>query len=187
MRDCDTVEFFPHAVPFPRVLLNDHLKQAATDIISILLNPLKIIVPSLIAEEDTTIALYEIAKLLKRVDPIPDFNIVKEPTEAPPARVPNTKPQQHVTTPQDESHIIPFETNEIESSLDNEDSDIIPASTLQAPSNLLKMCDLIMLLNTNTIYGLPNQMMILILYPNTYLISKHQLIISIEAMVKERL
>ena len=87
------VEFFPHAVPFPRVSLNDHLKQAAIDIISILSNLSKTTVPSLIAEEDTTIALYEIAKLLKRVDPISDFNTVKGPTDVLPARVPNNKPQ----------------------------------------------------------------------------------------------
>lgn len=64
VRDCDTVEFFPHAIPFPRVTLNDHLKQAATDIISILSNPPSTTVPSLLAGDETNQALLEIATLL---------------------------------------------------------------------------------------------------------------------------
>ena len=40
VRDRDTIEFFYHAIPFPRVILNNYLKQAATNVISILSNPL---------------------------------------------------------------------------------------------------------------------------------------------------
>ena len=67
------VEFFSHSIPFLRVTLNDHLKQVVTDIISILSNPPSTNVPSLLAGEDTNQALYEIAKLLKRVETIPDI------------------------------------------------------------------------------------------------------------------
>ena len=53
VRDCSTVEFFPHSIPFPRVTLNDYLKQAATNIISILSKPPTTTVPSLLAEDKT--------------------------------------------------------------------------------------------------------------------------------------
>jgi len=53
VRDCDMVEFFPHKILFPRVLVNDHLKQAAMDIISILSNPTPTTVLSLLAGDDT--------------------------------------------------------------------------------------------------------------------------------------
>ena len=45
--DADTVEFFPHRIPFPAFTLKDFLHQAATDITSILLNPPATTVPTL--------------------------------------------------------------------------------------------------------------------------------------------
>ena len=46
-RICDTVTFFPQHVPFPTVTTQDYLKQAAEDIIHILLHPPKSNFPSL--------------------------------------------------------------------------------------------------------------------------------------------
>ena len=46
-RICDTVTFFPHEVPFPRVTLNNQLLQAAEDIVNILNNPPATAVPTL--------------------------------------------------------------------------------------------------------------------------------------------
>jgi hypothetical protein len=37
-RDVDTVEFFPKKIPFPEISTEEYLKQAATDILSILQN-----------------------------------------------------------------------------------------------------------------------------------------------------
>jgi len=138
IRDCDTVEFFPHAVPFPRVTVNDHLKQAATDIISILSNPPKTTVPSLLAGEETNTALYEIAKLLKRADPIPDFNHQEISKDISLPRVLHDKPRHQVQTPVNNTHVIPFETEEIAPSPSQSDPHVTPATNLQAPSNLPK-------------------------------------------------
>ena len=91
---------------FLRVTLNDHLKQAATDIISILSNPPKSTVPSLLAGEDTATAIYEIAKLLKRVDPIPDFNSSKYSIDASALRVLKNKPAQYLQTSKYDSYKI---------------------------------------------------------------------------------
>ena len=52
------------------------------DIASILTNPPKSTVSSLLAGEDTTTALCEIAKLLKRVDLIPGLNVLEGPKDA---------------------------------------------------------------------------------------------------------
>ena len=46
-RNCDTVEFFPNEVLFLRVSLDDFLKQVATDITTILMQPPSSVTPSL--------------------------------------------------------------------------------------------------------------------------------------------
>jgi hypothetical protein len=38
-RDVDTLQFFPNKIPFPNILTEDYLKQAASDILTVLQNP----------------------------------------------------------------------------------------------------------------------------------------------------
>ena len=64
-RDADTVEFSPKTTPFPRVLTDDYLWQAATDLVDILRSPKKNI-PSLTYGSPTTNAYIHIAQILKR-------------------------------------------------------------------------------------------------------------------------
>ena len=45
-RVVDTVEFFPHSIPFPEVKLQDFIKQAATDLVTLLKHPPSTTVPS---------------------------------------------------------------------------------------------------------------------------------------------
>jgi len=118
--------------------LNNHLKQAATDIISILSNLPKSTVPSLLAGEDTATAIYEIVKLLKRVDPIPDFNSSKYSIDASAPRVLKNKPAQHLQISEYNSHKIPYSDNEIEDYEINNEPSIITTPTLQTHSNLPK-------------------------------------------------
>ena len=59
---------------FLRVTLNDYLKKASTDIISILSNPLATEAPSLLVGENANQAIYKIAKLLKRINKILNLN-----------------------------------------------------------------------------------------------------------------
>ena len=47
VRQVDTVRYFPSIIPFPKTSLADHLRQASTDIISILTNPPSTITPEL--------------------------------------------------------------------------------------------------------------------------------------------
>ena len=132
MRDCDTVEFFPHDFPFPRVTLKDHLKQAATDIISILSNPPSSAIPSFQARDSTNQAITEIAKLLKRIDKIPNLNL---PKDASAPRVVHTPMHKSPSPHNIQKHIIPYSDNEVEGIKPITETDVIIASTLQTHSN----------------------------------------------------
>ena len=71
-RVVDTVQFFPHSIPVPAVTLKDFLKQAASDIVTLLKNPHSTIYPSLTAGDPIHTALTEIATLLNRYEPLPE-------------------------------------------------------------------------------------------------------------------
>ena len=71
-RVCETVTFFPHEVPFPKVTLKEHLIQAADNIVSILTKPPSITVPNLQAGEQVQNALLDIATQLRRVEKNPN-------------------------------------------------------------------------------------------------------------------
>ena len=70
-RDCDTVTFFPKSVPFPEIKLEDFLRQAAEDIITVLILPPSTTTPSLEAGNPVRNALLTLATQLKRVHKIP--------------------------------------------------------------------------------------------------------------------
>ena len=72
MRICEKVTFFPHEIPFHEVTLNEHLTQAADDIVSILAQPPPTTVPSLQVGDTIRNALLEIATQLRRVEKIPN-------------------------------------------------------------------------------------------------------------------
>ena len=65
------VIFFPKAIPFPEIKLDDFLKKAATDIITLLTTPSSSTTPSLQAGNATRNALLEIAKILHRAEDLP--------------------------------------------------------------------------------------------------------------------
>ena len=66
-RDCDTVTFFPTAVPFPEIKLKDFLVQVAGDIITILTQPSSTTTPSLAAGDPVRNALVTLTTQLKRI------------------------------------------------------------------------------------------------------------------------
>ena len=68
----DTVTFSPTVVPFPKVSTDDFLRQAATDIITILTEPPSSTTPTLEAGDGTRNALLKIAETLKRADKLPE-------------------------------------------------------------------------------------------------------------------
>ena len=86
-RDCDTVTFFPTHVPFPEIKLDDFLRQAATDIITILTSPPSTTTPSLEAGDPVRNALLTLATQLKRIQPMP----ITAPS-TPPATSPRVQP-----------------------------------------------------------------------------------------------
>ena len=69
-RVCDTVIFLPTTIKFHEVRLVDHLQQAASDIVTILIHPPSTIVPSLHAGDPVRNSLLDIATTLKKVDSI---------------------------------------------------------------------------------------------------------------------
>ena len=88
-RNVDTVTFFSAAIPFPKVNLDDFLRQAATDIITILTAPPSTTAPSLQAGDPTRNALLEISTVLNRAEKL---HVTSPPTSyVPPQRVKNIK------------------------------------------------------------------------------------------------
>ena len=71
-RDVDTVIFFLSTIPFPKVKIEDFLRQTATYIISILQQPSPTKIPSLQAGDPVHKALLKLATILHRVDELPD-------------------------------------------------------------------------------------------------------------------
>ena len=103
-RDCDTVTFFPNVIHFPKVTTDDFLRQAATDIISILSSPPKVsIIPTLEAGDLTKNAILKLATLLNRADKIPPLLIKNS---IPPTSKHNETPKKsNITAP--ESRVFP--------------------------------------------------------------------------------
>ena len=63
--DADTVEFFPTTTPFPCILTDDYLRQAATDLVDILCAP-KNNIPSLAYGSPKTNEYIHLAQILKQ-------------------------------------------------------------------------------------------------------------------------
>ena len=85
-RDCDTITFFPIVVPYTKVYLDDFLRQAATDIITILTIPPSSTTPSLQVGYVTKNSLLNVAKSLNRAEDLPSphsQNITTAPQRAP--------------------------------------------------------------------------------------------------------
>jgi len=91
------------------VELIDHLKKAATDLISILSHPPSLTIPSLKAGDPTRNALLQIAELLKRTDNIPELQIPKELDNNTPPRVKLTPKQLEQGRAPTNPHIILLE------------------------------------------------------------------------------
>ena len=90
IRDCDTVTFFPTTLSFPEIKLDDFLRQAASDIITILTLPPSTTTPSLQTGDPVRNILITLETQLNRTD-----NIPQQPTPtAPPPRmkIPITTP-----------------------------------------------------------------------------------------------
>jgi hypothetical protein len=64
-RDVDTLQFFPKKIPFPTILTEDYLKQAASDILTVLQNPPSNL-PYLAYGDATNNAIVQLATLLGR-------------------------------------------------------------------------------------------------------------------------
>ena len=62
-RDVDTVTFFPTNVPFPKIKIEDFLRQAASDIFTILQHPPSTTVPSPQAGNTTQNSLLQLATI----------------------------------------------------------------------------------------------------------------------------
>ena len=93
VRDADTVVFLPETIPFPETSADEHLKQAATDIIRILTKKQrKTHFPSLEMGDKTRNALLKIAKILNKDEPLPPLEppTVKTVTFSPDTKTTST-------------------------------------------------------------------------------------------------
>ena len=107
--NADTVDFFPQAVPFPRVTTEQYLHQAAIDLLAILQSKEKSI-PSLFYGSTITNAYIQVAQILKRatLQPKPPTSSpnLASPTEPPlilPAVPPKVRPNNHASVPRVET------------------------------------------------------------------------------------
>ena len=130
VRTCDTVTFFPTNVPFPKVTLVDFLKQAATDIVTILTHPPSTTTPSLEAGDPIRNALLTLATQLKRIETIPEPIQIAAPT---PRVVPPVARTHSVNDVQ-----LPRVVQHEKSQTPHHAPVTIPVSTLQNPSSQLK-------------------------------------------------
>lgn len=72
VRDADTVIFYPETIPFPKVSIEDHLRQASEDIVRILSDPKSIpMFPTLQLGDPTQNALRQLATALNSAAPLP--------------------------------------------------------------------------------------------------------------------
>ena len=89
IRISDTVQYFPHSIALPEVTMEDYLKQATTDILSVLKTK-PTFVPTLSYGDDTQNAIEQIAKLLSRKAPRPEPITI--PPHTPLVSVPRVEP-----------------------------------------------------------------------------------------------
>ena len=92
-RDVDTLKFFPKTVAFPEISTEDYLKQAASDILSILKDPPSSL-PYLAYGDATNNAIVHIATLLGRAVPPPQLPAATAPVVTLPAHPPTRMQQQ---------------------------------------------------------------------------------------------
>ncbi len=102
--DVDTVTFIPHNIPFPETSTEDHLNQAASDILAILQNPPSSL-PFLESGNDTTNAIEKIAQLLRRATTKTPPTLPTPPQPAP--SPPTSSPRVPVPTPPASSPRVP--------------------------------------------------------------------------------
>jgi hypothetical protein len=85
VRDVLTVDWFPHKVPFPKVTTDEYLRQAATDMLTLLEDKTANTIPSLTYGSNIINAYIQIAKILKRQTAPPRPAPPPPPVPAPPA------------------------------------------------------------------------------------------------------
>jgi hypothetical protein len=109
-RECDvnTLRFFPNTVPFPNISTEDYLKQAASDILSILRKSPSTL-PYLAYGDATNNAIVQIATLLGRaaapsvppdVPTLPTDLPMVAPAHPPRVQIPTQPPRVQVNSPQ---------------------------------------------------------------------------------------
>jgi hypothetical protein len=77
-RTVDTVRYFPHTIPFPKTTLEDHLRQASSDIVALLANPPSKVTPELQSGSKIHNAILELSRIFNNADTIPALPAIKE-------------------------------------------------------------------------------------------------------------
>ena len=87
-RQCDTITYFPTVITYPKVNIEDHLRQAATDIVRILTKPSISAAPTLQQGDPTRNALLELATILQRADKLPSLQVIEHDKPLPRVKIP---------------------------------------------------------------------------------------------------
>ena len=104
----DTLSFFPHEIPFPKVTTDAFLRQAAMDIVTILSNPPTTTpLPGLEAGDETSNAILQLANILNRNEiPTPKLIPLINRTAAAAANL-----QKTTSSPTPVKHISPWQAS----------------------------------------------------------------------------
>lgn len=79
----NTVSFFLASIPFPVIKIDDYLRQAASDIITILTSSPSTTVPTLNAGDKACNALLEIVTILNQATDLPTAPILPQRSQQP--------------------------------------------------------------------------------------------------------
>ena len=95
-RIVDTVRYFPKVIPFPKTSLEDHLRQASSDIVAILTRPPSTVSPALESGDKINNALLTLASIFKTAEKIPMLPQVKDKKVTSPHPMPQPTPLPRV-------------------------------------------------------------------------------------------
>ena len=139
-RICDTVTFIPHTIPIPEVNLTDFLRQAASDIVTILTHPPSSTVPSLQAGDPVRNALVTLATQLQRIQNIPQPTSSRNSSPTTITQIP--VPPSTLSPTQENLHKAPSPRVKMKGSISPrvklKASSYVPAKSLLQRSNLPK-------------------------------------------------
>ena len=78
IRTVGTVHYFTHTIPFPKIILEDHLMQVSSDIVALIANPPSTVTQELQSGNEIKIAILELAFIFNNAGHISALPIIEQ-------------------------------------------------------------------------------------------------------------